>query len=121
MDKEVILPLMKERKWSVNIEDLLFCESDQHITKVFFINQIGTIDSKYVNLSIGHLTNKLIERGFYRCHRTCLVNMNKVKPYGRYPKLQLNIDTEIVVPLSRRRRQEFHKAYLEMIKGRSHS
>lgn len=68
-------------------------------------------------LTLMELEQRLISFGFYRCHRSYIVNLQKVREIITWTKnsysLRLNTGTEAVVPLSRSKLQEL-KALLNI-------
>lgn len=68
-------------------------------------------------LTLTELEQRLINFGFYRCHRSYIVNLQKVREIITWTKnsysLRLNIGKDAVVPLSRSKLQEL-KALLNI-------
>lgn len=111
-------PVMKGNRWSVDLSDILYFEPEESLTLAYYRSACGTkTEQKYVNLPIGDLEKLLAKNGFYRSHRICLLNVSVVQPYGKYPDVILEIQHGLSVPLSRRKRQEFHNIYLEYQKS----
>ena len=106
------LPLVKGGLMEKNIPDLLFLQADGVLSIAHFITDDGT-QRMYVDLPLCQLESALGNYNFYRSHKTCLVNVAKVLPYGEYPDVLLELEGGIVVPLSRRKKLEFHNVYLE--------
>ncbi|MGE5630905.1 MAG: LytR/AlgR family response regulator transcription factor [Caulobacteraceae bacterium] len=68
------MTLWKNNKlFVVNINDICYCEAHEHEVFVF------TKDNQYkVASSISDFYKKLPQDDFYRCHRSYIVNMNKI-------------------------------------------
>jgi len=113
----VQLPVIKNILVDFSTEDIICIESDGHIS-VMHYETYGEKKKIYINKMIGEVEALLNGHGFYRCHKKALINMNKVKPYGQYPKEAIVLEQNIMVPLSRRKKLEFHNMCLEILKTR---
>ena len=94
-------------QYSISIDDILFIESSNKKVIMHTVNNIyevyGTMD---------YFENELNDK-FYRCHRCYLVNLDKIAAYNSDNIKLVNGDNII---LSRKRYNEFVKAYLRYIK-----
>ena len=106
-------PILNGNAMEIDINDILYFESQESLSLAYYrTTDSNNINQKYINSNLGIIESQLSAFGFYRSHRTCLINLATVQPYGKYPDVLLDLGHEIMVPLSRRRRLEFHKVYL---------
>ena len=62
---------------------------------------------------IGFLENSLREKGFFRCHKSYLVNLKHVDSYGRQ---ELLLDNGERLGIAKRRQEEFGREILQFMK-----
>ncbi len=90
-------------KLSVINEDILYIEASDNYVSVYYL--MNNKVSKYmIRNTLKQLEIKLSKIGFIRCHRSYLVNFNKVKVLKREKEglfLVLNIEGELVLPVSK--------------------
>lgn len=93
-----------ERIYSVNIQDIVRCESDKNYTTFFLINGSKLLVSK----TLKDYETLLQPLHFFRCHQSHLINMlyfdHFVKSDGGNTIVMKN---KSVVPLSTRKKEEF--------------
>ena len=70
----------------------------------------GTSDY-YGKISI--LEEELREKGFFRCHKSYLIHLKYVTGYNRQ---DVTLDNGEIIPVSKRRYEEFCKALLDYMK-----
>jgi len=86
----------------VNIYDIHYCESDGNYTRVI------TGDKKlYVSRSLKDLDFLLSSHGFYRTHRSFLVNPQKIKSYVQSDGGYILMEDGKDVPISKRKKEDF--------------
>ena len=83
----------------INLKDLLFVESERNYSKFHLINQSVKLSSK----TLGYFERILIDKGFFRCHRSYLVN-----PFYVVEEVagMLQLKNQQFIPISRRKRKE---------------
>lgn len=90
-----------------NISRIMYCMSDENYTRLFFENGEETLSSK----TLKEYEQELSEYGFYRIHKTHLVNIDFITGYfkeqgANYVKLCNGIKLQVAA----RRRCDFVKA-----------
>lgn len=105
------LIIQKERRpRKVFLKDIFYCEIQGRIIE---------IHGKEGNLpyygKIGELEKQLCQKGFYRCHKSLLVNLELIDTYNRQEIVLTNGER---LPIARRRYEEFCQALLEDMKKR---
>ena len=111
----VQLPMLRNKTLDIPIDDILYVEGDGPMSVVYHIDNDKSKRS-YVNLMIRDVQALLCHHRFYRCHKAFIVNVNKIVPYGKYPKNKLELFNDSNIPLARRKRLEFHNVYLDFKK-----
>jgi hypothetical protein len=90
-------------KFSVLLDDLLYLEASDNYVSIYYLNSDKV--SKYmVRNTIKNMEQKLSNYAIIRCHRSYLVNFNKVKILKREKDglfLELNTPTELTLPVSK--------------------
>lgn len=89
----------------VNIDDIYYCVAEERITHVFTKK-----DEYSVNLGIAEFYDSLPKDIFFRCHRSYVVNINKIREiipwFNNTYNLKLQ-DIDYQVPVSRSNIKEF--------------
>ena len=112
----VQLPMLRNKTLDIPIDDILYVEGDGPMSVVYHIDNDKSKKS-YVNLMIRDLQALLSHHRFYRCHKAYIVNINKIEPYGKYPKDKITLNNDMTIPLAKRKRLEFHNVYLDFQKS----
>ncbi|WP_291651085.1 LytTR family DNA-binding domain-containing protein [Clostridium sp.] len=89
----------------VDINDIYYCVARERITYVFTKNEEYS-----VNLSISDFYEKLSKDIFFRCHRSYIVNVNKIREIIPWFNSTYNLklqDIDYEVPVSRSNVKEF--------------
>lgn len=101
-----MIPFYDEKgklKFSVISDDLLFIEASDNYVSIYYVSNNKM--SKYmVRNTLKNLEERLKVYGFIRCHRSFLVNFNKVKLLKREKDglfLELNIENQHTLPVSK--------------------
>lgn len=104
--------LVKGAGWckSVRIRDILYCEV---FGRKVYIHTTGEVIEYYCRLE--QLEHQL-GAGFFRCHRSCLVNLKHVHGYENGMAI---IENGSQVPVSRLRGQAFMEAILQVMKEKN--
>ena len=88
----------------LNINDIIYAEVYQHSTS-FVIRRGRQLVSA---MQLNELESKLGTQGFFRCHRSYLVNMRHI---SKISQTELTLSDGSTVPLSRHRNKEFLAQY----------
>lgn len=95
---------MKGETTKVKITDIFFVESDLHSTC------FKTIDGKFKhNKGIQLVEEELIPHGFFRPHRSFLVNVSKIE---KITKKDVYLEDGSIIPIARGRWEDMNLAYL---------
>ncbi|MBN1117243.1 MAG: LytTR family transcriptional regulator [Bacteroidales bacterium] len=101
-----MIPFYDEKgklKFSVINDDILYIEASDNYVSIYYVTNEKT--AKYmVRNTLKNLEEKLKNIGFIRCHRSFLVNFNKVKLLKREKDglfIELNADNQITLPVSK--------------------
>ncbi len=105
---KIVLPTMESLLF-VKVEQIVRCESDDNYTTVYLIGDKEILVSK----NIKHFEDILESQGFYRIHRSHLVNLNYIKEYFRGDGGYVTMNDGSSIPVSRRKKT----AFLERIKA----
>jgi two-component system, LytTR family, response regulator len=89
----------------VDMDDIYYCAASERITHVFTKN-----DEYSVNLSVSEFYDRLPKDKFFRCHRSYIVSINKIREiipwFNNTYNLKLQ-DIDYEVPVSRSNIKEF--------------
>jgi two-component system LytT family response regulator len=89
----------------VDIDDIYYCVAEERITRVFTKK-----DAYSVNLGIAEFYDSLPKDIFFRCHRSYIVNINKIREiipwFNNTYNLKLQ-DIDYQIPVSRSNIKEF--------------
>ena len=103
-ERSSVLPVeTAEGTQLLELRDLLYAEVYQHETS--FVTTEGRVTSV---TQLSQVEARLVPYGFFRCHRSYLVALRKIRRIGATDLTMANGD---VVPLSKHRRREFIDAY----------
>lgn len=100
-DKLIILT--QEFYHVVDIQDIIYCRSDNSYT-TFFTRNNGNIT---VSASIKKVEEKLRGYGFIRPHQSYLINADYIQSITRKHEIKINLDGEIIIPVSKRMKKNF--------------
>lgn len=93
----------------VNVQDIQFIESIDGVSHAYIRNEVLPVSS-----TMDELENRLRSYGFFRCHRSYIVNVQKVSHIDSYTRNSYTIqlmDLKHQLPLSKRRYNEFLENY----------
>lgn len=110
-EPEEYLIIQKERRpRKVYLKDIFYFEIQGRIVE---IHGKGGILPYYGK--IGELEKQLCQKGFYRCHKSLLVNLERIDTYNRQ---EIILTSGERLPIARRRYEEFCQALLNDMKRR---
>ena len=103
------IPVKKEDRIKlIDPDKIVYIEAESGQVKLNLSN-----DEYYINYSLEEMEDRLINLGFFRCHRSYLVNVNYVKEIIKWSKnsyelvLDIPTKTEQTIPLSKYRVKSF--------------
>ncbi len=105
---DFILVNRERQKQKIFLRDVLYFEIRGRLIDVHKTD--GTSDY-YGKISI--LEEELREKGFFRCHKSYLIHLKYVTGYNRQ---DVTLDNGEIIPVSKRRYEEFCKALLDYMK-----
>jgi DNA-binding LytR/AlgR family response regulator len=106
LQSDKMVPFYDEKnklKISVVQDDILYLESSDNYVMIYYISN-NKISKYMIRNTLKNLESKLLSIGFIRCHRSYLVNFNKVKILKREKDglfLELDSDPHLVLPVSK--------------------
>jgi two-component system LytT family response regulator len=89
----------------VDPEDIIRCESEGNYTHFYLTNE----QSVLVGKTMKHFEPYLIENGFYRIHRSHLINVSEIQSFERRDGGVVLLKNGVVVPVASRKREAFLK------------
>jgi two-component system LytT family response regulator len=90
----------------VKIRNIIRCESDGNYTKIFLVGGKKILASK----TLGEYESMLEGDGFYRIHRSHLINMSHLKKYNKGDHSCVELSDGTVCDVSRRKKSGFLEA-----------
>lgn len=93
----------------VKVNNIIHCEGWENYTKIHMENG-DVLTSSY---NIGVFKETLSHYKFYCCHKSHLINVNKIKSYNKEGTIVMS--NKNAVPVSRRRKDEFVKLFVKSV------
>lgn len=90
-------------------EEIFALIADGNHTKIMTKDEMVEVLTPFTRVE-----TQLPEEYFYKCHRSYIVNLKHV---ARFNTDQVEMTNHAIVPISRRKRLEFHMRYAEFVKG----
>jgi two-component system LytT family response regulator len=109
--EQLEFPLLNKKWIKVKAADILYLEASDKLTLLHFIEEDIPV-VKHINLLIGKVESLLDSGQFFRTHKSYILNIVHIQEYGSYPKNDLLINGDKSIPLSRRKKLDFHNAYI---------
>ncbi len=103
--KKIALPSMEEVNF-VKVDDIIRCESDNNYTRFFLQGNTQILVSK----TLKEYEDLLEPMGFFRCHKSSLINLKFIKKYIKGEGGTIIMEDGSSVELSRRRKEDFFNA-----------
>ncbi|MEE9438292.1 MAG: LytTR family DNA-binding domain-containing protein [Saprospiraceae bacterium] len=100
--KQIILPSQNGISF-VEIRDIIYCKAEDTYSFVYLENG----KRLFVSKSLKGLSELLAKHNFYRCHKSYLVNLEKISTYSKTDGGFLSLKDGIQIPLSRSKKQAF--------------
>ena len=103
-EEQKIILKTQDKIWILELHEIVFCESDLSYT-IFHTASERIIVSK----TMGYYEGLLTAYGFFRVHKSFLVNVNHVKKIHKMDGGEAELSNGSRVPISQRRKEEFLK------------
>ena len=107
-DRRIAIPGSNAYEF-VTISEIIRCEGWDKYTRIYLVNT-EVILSSY---NIGIFKDLLEPYGFYTCHKSHIINTDKIKRYLKEGSVVLKDDSQ--VPVSRRKKDEFLDKFIRKI------
>lgn len=102
--------------WKIPVSRILYVEAFSHTAALYLVPESGEkAVCREVKMCLGDLAERLPQAGFIRCHRSYLVYLPYIRRIGR---VQAFLDYGAEVPVSRGKREEVYRAFMEYHKGK---
>jgi two-component system LytT family response regulator len=95
----------QEGELKIVLKDIIRIEGERNYSYIYLTNNKKKLTTK----TIGDIEELLNDKGFFRCHKSHLVNFVHIKSYQNRITVLLSDDTEI--PIARRRKDTFKLWY----------
>jgi len=96
---------------SVDISEIFYCESDGGSYTRFYLSD----DRKFlVSRPLKEYDSLLWTYGFFRVHKSYLVNMNKITRYEKQDGGSVILNNQKEIPVSHRKREQFLERFLAL-------
>ena len=105
----VIIAKVDESYRVFSTEEVYALVADGRYTKIMICDEMVSVQTPFAKIEA-----QLPEEYFFKIHRSYVVNMKHI---AKFTTEQVEMTNHSVLPLSRRRRLEFHVAYAEFVKG----
>lgn len=86
---------------TINAENIVCFSSQDHYTFVYTQS-----DEYIIDLPLSHLEERLNPNSFFRCHRSHIVNLERVESLNLGAAMKVTMDNESRVPVSRQNRKK---------------
>jgi two-component system LytT family response regulator len=105
--EKLIIPINREQK-ILYLDDILAIEAKESYS-VFHCNCEGKF---MVSKNLKHYESILEGTQFYRCHKSWLINTDKIQSYSK-KKLEINLGNDLIAKLSKYKKPDFESDYLK--------
>ena len=99
-DKKLILQT-QEGTVQLPLKSIIRIEGERNYSYIHLINGKRKLTTK----TLGDLEDLLNDKGFFRCHRSHLINSIHIKSYPN--KFSIILQDDVEVPIARRKKEEF--------------
>jgi two-component system, LytTR family, response regulator len=104
--------LHNEKYVPTPIQDIIFISGDDNYSKVYTLHNGCITMSK----TLKEYESKLSKHSFFRVHKSALINLNQIKEYSFNGGGFVVMNNEIIIPIARRKHQEFRAALNKYMK-----
>lgn len=101
-----IINLSKPQNKIIDLDAIIYMETLNK--KVLFHKLSGEIEE--VTCNFKDLTEKVESYGFFRCHKSYIVNINYIKSFN---KLECKLNNNVIIPLGRKYSKDFRNTILQ--------
>lgn len=95
-----------EKVYSINVQDIIRCESEKNYTTFYMLNGQKLL----VSTTLKEYETMLLPMGFFRTHQSHLINMLYFDHYVKTDSGSIIMKDKTVIPLSVRKKEEFFSA-----------
>ena len=106
--KKVLIYNFNRNSYRIPFDNILYIEKLQEVSKCVIVTESG--EKFETNLSIQELSEKL-GRSFFQCHKSCIVNVEKIKRINYSENTITFLNNKTVYLLSNRKKKEL-KTYV---------
>lgn len=92
-----------EKVYSINVQDIVRCESEKNYTTFYMLNGQKLL----VSTTLKEYETMLLPMGFFRTHQSHLINMLYFDHYVKTDSGSIIMKDKTVIPLSVRKKEEF--------------
>ncbi len=92
----------------ITADKIIYCKGEQKYTRIYLENGEPLLSS----YNIGKFDKLLGEKGFFRSHKSFLINLNKIRSFKPDGTITMKDDSEVM--LSRRKKEAFKQLLLTM-------
>ncbi|MBL7788248.1 MAG: response regulator transcription factor [Chitinophagales bacterium] len=100
--KRIVINTIKESEL-IELENILYIEADNVYSTIHLSNSKKVICSQR---SIKDYEEMLLDKGFFRCHKSFLVNIKQIASLDRHEGSDIVLKDKSHIPLARRRKEE---------------
>jgi len=109
--KKIILKTL-ENIYLVKIRDIIYCESDSSYTAIYLLNKKKIL----VSNTLKDYAEMLRDFGFYRVHKSYLINMSYIERFEKGEGGYVVLTDEHKVPVASRKREELLEMFERLAK-----
>lgn len=109
--------LLLNRNQVIDVDEVGFGTVTVVVSDIYYVETVNrsicvhTREHDYIsNAKIGELENKLTEYGFFRCHKSYVVNLDKIRTFD---KTDIQMKDGSCIMVSARRHAELKRQYLD--------
>jgi two-component system, LytTR family, response regulator len=102
-DLQKIVLKTAEKLYSVNVQDIVHCESEKNYTTFHFINAPKLV----VSTTLKEYETLLVPHGFFRAHQSHLINMLYFDHFVKSDGGTIVMKNKAAIPLATRKKEEF--------------
>ncbi len=100
-DKKRIILREAETMHIIQLDEILWCEADGSYTVFYLTNKRKIMVSKHLK----EFENYLSPNGFFRAHRSHLVNLSKIRKFDRSEGGIIYLQEDVALPISIRKKE----------------
>lgn len=109
----VIIAKLEDAYRVFSSEEVYALIADGSHTKIMTSDELVDILTPF-----SRIETQLPDEYFYKCHRSYIINLKHI---ARFTQEQVEMTNHSIIPISRRKRLDFHMRYSEFVKGHTFS